>query len=207
MGDKYDYLYKIVLIGDTDVGKTCILHQLTTNTFLGDTKPTIGVEFDAQTFTLPEATIKAQIWDTAGQERYRAIINAYYRGTMGAMIIYDVTNEKSLKNCLGYWLVQLKRHADASIVIVLAGNKNDLDSARKIAYEDGEDIAKKNGMIFFETSAKTGNNVKEAFELLLKTIHEKHRGIGKNEIKKSFDKSLLNGKDLAKKEKKNSGCC
>ncbi|KAM0687666.1 hypothetical protein COBT_001088 [Conglomerata obtusa] len=208
MIEKYDYLYKIVLIGNSGVGKTNLLYRLSQNKFFGDTKPTIGVEFDAKTFHFPEATIKAQIWDTAGQERYRAITSAYYRGTMGALIVYDVTKRESLNDCLSYWLLQLKEHASGNIVIALAGNKNDSEERHDVTYDEGKEVAEKNDMLFFETSALNGTNVEDAFNTLIKKIFDKNRSIEKNELKKKCNKDILLGEDLkGKKKKKKSGCC
>lgn len=205
MHDQYDYLYKIVLIGNSGVGKTNLLLRLSQNKFFGDTKPTIGVEFDAKSFDFSEAIVKAQIWDTAGQERYRAVTSAYYRGTMGALLIYDVTRRKSLDDCLHFWLLQLKEHSCGDIVIGLVGNKSDI-SEREVSYEDGKDMAEKNGMFFFETSAKTGECVESAFETLLKTIYEKNKkDRGK---KKRIDKDQLKGESIKlMKGKKKGGCC
>ncbi|CAI0437662.1 unnamed protein product [Linum tenue] len=139
MDEEYDYLFKIVLIGDSGVGKSNLLSRFTRNEFCLESKSTIGVEFATRTLqvtTLVEGrVVKAQIWDTAGQERYRAITSAYYRGALGALLVYDVTKPITFEN-VSRWLKELRDHADANIVIMLIGNKTDLKHLRAVALED-----------------------------------------------------------------------
>ncbi|KAF7682769.1 GTP-binding protein YPT32/YPT11 [Astathelohania contejeani] len=202
----YDYLFKIVLIGNSGVGKTNLLSKLTRNDFQRETKATIGVEFATMTFKLKEAIVKAQIWDTAGQERYRAITSAYYRGTLGALIVYDVTRKSSLTDSINHWLTQLRAHSQENITIMLVGNKVDLEEMRQVTQGEGERLACANGLIFFETSAYSGENVKEAFNELIKCIYEKNKTLDKARWKKVQHQMKLEGVPLETKKKK-SGCC
>ncbi|KAI5171491.1 hypothetical protein NEFER03_0813 [Nematocida sp. LUAm3] len=172
---EYEYLYKIVLIGDSGVGKTQLLQQLAHKTFSEETKSTIGVEFDTQFFMVDGKRIKAQIWDTAGQERYRAITSAYYRGAAGAIIVYDITREESFKRVSSEWVDQLKKNADPNIVISLVGNKSDLAQKREVSSEQAKEVANKYLFLVKETSAKKGDNVLEAFTNLIKEIHRSKR--------------------------------
>lgn len=171
--ENYDYLFKIVLIGDSGVGKTNLLSQLTRKEFSSETKATIGVEFATKTFKIDNAVIKAQIWDTAGQERYRAITSAYYRGTLGALIVYDITRKSTLSNATKHWLTQLKEYSGEHIEIILIGNKTDLEDERTISVACGNDAAKSNNLNILETSALDGNNVEKAFNELIKVVYKK----------------------------------
>ena len=173
--DDYDYLYKIVLVGEAAVGKTHLLSRYIKGTLPKNPTSTIGVEFATRTVPLETGgTVKAQIWDTAGQERYRAITSAHYRRAVGALLVYDVTNEKSFQ-AVRRWMEELKDHAEPDIVIMLVGNKIDLcdrnSDARKITREAGEKFAKDHGLLFEETSAITVVKVKEVFEGLLQVIY------------------------------------
>lgn len=123
--DEYDYLFKVVLIGDSGVGKSNLLSRFTRNEFNLESKSTIGVEFATRSIQVDGKTIKAQIWDTAGQERYRAITSAYYRGAVGALLVYDIAKHLTYEN-VERWLKELRDHADNNIVIMLVGNKSDL---------------------------------------------------------------------------------
>ncbi|CAF2261143.1 unnamed protein product [Brassica rapa] len=171
LDNEYDYLFKIVLIGDSGVGKSNILSRFTRNEFCLESKSTIGVEFATRTLQVVEGkTVKAQIWDTAGQERYRAITSAYYRGAVGALLVYDITKRQTFENSLR-WLRELRDHADSNIVIMMAGNKSDLNHLRSVADEDGRSLAEKEGLSFLETSALEASNIEKAFQTILSEIY------------------------------------
>ncbi|CAA92383.1 GTP-binding protein ypt3 [Schizosaccharomyces pombe] len=167
--DEYDYLFKTVLIGDSGVGKSNLLMRFTRNEFNIESKSTIGVEFATRNIVLDNKKIKAQIWDTAGQERYRAITSAYYRGAVGALIVYDITKQSSFDN-VGRWLKELREHADSNIVIMLVGNKTDLLHLRAVSTEEAQAFAAENNLSFIETSAMDASNVEEAFQTVLTEI-------------------------------------
>ncbi|CAN6985527.1 unnamed protein product [Brassica oleracea var. botrytis] len=135
--DDYDYLFKVVLTGDSGVGKSNLLSRFTRNDFSNDSRATIGVEFATRSIQCDDKIVKAQIWDTAGQERYRAITSAYYRGAVGALLVYDVTRHVTFEN-VERWLKELRDHTDANIVIMLVGNKADLRHLRAISTEDAK---------------------------------------------------------------------
>ncbi|XP_078172478.1 ras-related protein RABA2a-like [Carex rostrata] len=168
--EEYDYLFKVVLIGDSGVGKSNLLSRFTRNEFLLDSKSTIGVEFATRTLQVEGKTIKVQIWDTAGQERYRAITSAYYRGALGALLVYDVTKASSFEN-VSRWLKELRDHADSNIVIMLIGNKTDLKHLRTVSTEDAQGFAESEGLSFIETSALEATNVEKSFQLILAEIY------------------------------------
>ncbi|KAI8326717.1 GTP-binding protein [Choanephora cucurbitarum] len=170
--DEYDYLFKLVLIGDSGVGKSNLLSRFTTNEFNLESKSTIGVEFATKNIEIEKRSIKAQIWDTSGQERYRAITGAYYRGAVGALVVYDITRRNSFQN-VSHWLKELRDHADQNIVIMLVGNKVDLsETSRAVTTEEGAELAEKDGYLFMETSALDATNVDNAFEKVFTTIFE-----------------------------------
>ncbi|XP_057976524.1 ras-related protein RABA2a [Malania oleifera] len=168
--EEYDYLFKVVLIGDSGVGKSNLLSRFTRNEFCLESKSTIGVEFATRTLQVEGRTVKAQIWDTAGQERYRAITSAYYRGALGALLVYDVTKPTTFEN-VSRWLKELRDHADSNIVIMLIGNKTDLKHLRAVATEDAQGYAEKEGLSFIETSALEATNVEKAFQTILAEIY------------------------------------
>ena len=152
MEEEYDYLFKVVLIGDSGVGKSNLLTRFTTNEFNLESKTTIGVEFSTKTLKVKDKTIKAHIWDTAGQERYRAITSAYYRGAVGALLVYDISKSYTF-NSVERWLKELREHADANIVIMLVGNKSDLNHIRQVKRDEGARFAESQNLAFLETSA------------------------------------------------------
>ncbi|KAJ8570267.1 hypothetical protein K7X08_033929 [Anisodus acutangulus] len=168
--EDYDYLFKIVLIGDSGVGKSNLLSRFTRNEFCLESKSTIGVEFATRTLQVEGRIIKSQIWDTAGQERYRAITSAYYRGALGALLVYDVTKPTSFDN-VSRWLKELRDHADSNIVIMLIGNKTDLKHLRAVATEDAQSYAEREGLSFIETSALEATNVEKSFQMNLSEIY------------------------------------
>ncbi|XP_062226085.1 ras-related protein Rab2BV-like [Phragmites australis] len=169
--NEYDYLFKIVLIGDSGVGKSNILSRFTRNEFCLESKSTIGVEFATRTLQIDGKTVKAQIWDTAGQERYRAITSAYYRGAVGALLVYDITKKPTFDN-VQRWLRELRDHADVNIVVMMVGNKSDLNHLRSVPEEDGQAFSEKEGLSFLETSALEAVNVETAFHTILSEIRQ-----------------------------------
>ena len=156
----------MVLIGDSGVGKSNLLSRFTRNEFNLESKSTIGVEFATRSIDVDGKTIKAQIWDTAGQERYRAITSAYYRGAVGALLVYDIAKHLTYEN-VERWLRELRDHADQNIVIMLVGNKSDLRHLRSVPTEEAKGFAEKNGLSFIETSALDSTNVETAFQNIL----------------------------------------
>ncbi|KAM4736094.1 RAB11a, member RAS oncogene family, like [Anableps anableps] len=168
--DEYDYLFKVVLIGDSGVGKSNLLSRFTRNEFNLESKSTIGVEFATRSIQVEGKTVKAQIWDTAGQERYRAITSAYYRGAVGALLVYDIAKHLTYENA-ERWLKELQDHADSNIVIMLVGNKSDLRHLRAVPTEEAKGFAEKNGLSFLETSALDSSNVELAFQTILTAIY------------------------------------
>lgn len=184
--DIYDYTFKIVLIGDSGVGKSQILSRLKSEEFQIETKTTIGVEFGTIDFILENKNVKLQIWDTAGQERFRSLAPSYYRGAEGVVIIYDITNYISFKN-ISHWIEECKKHLESNdIPIILLGNKVDLIEKRCISIDEAKNFAEKNNLLFFETSAKENNNIESIFHNLTKYIlnqaveYEKENNSDKN---------------------------
>jgi len=169
-GSNYDYLFKVVLIGDSCVGKSNLLSRFTRNEFNLESKSTIGVEFATRSISVDNKTVKAQIWDTAGQERYRAITSAYYRGAVGALLVYDIAKHATYVN-VTRWLKELRDHADSNIVIMLVGNKSDLKHLRAVPTEEAKAFSTENGLSFIETSALDASNVESAFQTILSDIY------------------------------------
>eukprot|EP00667_Euglena_gracilis_P022596 EG_transcript_25212 len=173
MSHDFDYIFKVVLIGDSGVGKSNLLSRFTRNEFNLESKSTIGVEFATRSLPTPDGkTIKAQIWDTAGQERYRAITSAYYRGALGALLVYDVTKARSFES-VNQWLKELRDHSESNIVVMLIGNKIDLAHQRTVSTEDGQKLAQEQSLLFMETSALEGEKVEEAFNVILNEIYNR----------------------------------
>merc|ERR1712023_586185 len=221
---EYDYLFKVVLIGDSGVGKSNLLTRFTRNEFNRESKSTIGVEFATQTIQVEKKMIKAQIWDTAGQERYRAITSAYYRGAVGALLVYDITKASTFESVKTMWLDELKQNADDNIIIMLVGNKKDLGHIREVSTDDGRVFAEKNQLSFIETSAQQrdgckvqlnpeeeSGNVTRAFEDILKEIYHY---VSKNNMDEPASKAYSAGKggiDIsnsgASGDTPKKGCC
>jgi len=209
--DDYDYLFKIVLVGDSGVGKSNLLTRMCKNEFNLETKPTIGVEFATKNLVVGNKTIKAQIWDTAGQERFRAITSSFYKGAVGALLVYDITKENTFEH-VGKWLSELLDFAEANIVVMLVGNKCDLKNLRQVKVEDATAFAEKNSLAFLETSALDATNVETAFQ---RVVTEIFQILGQKEAQGDNGER---GKDIGKGEKitlgsgqvtkkKEGGCC
>eukprot|EP00980_Cylindrotheca_fusiformis_P000372 scaffold91_cov127-Cylindrotheca_fusiformis.AAC.32 len=157
-----DYLFKLLLIGDSGVGKSCLLLRFADDTYTESYISTIGVDFKIRTIELDGKTIKLQIWDTAGQERFRTITSSYYRGAHGIIVVYDVTDQESFNN-VKQWLHEIDRYAAENVNKLLVGNKSDLTGKRVVSTEQGKEFADSLGIEFLETSAKTSTNVEQAF--------------------------------------------
>ena len=202
---KEDYKLKVVVVGDSGVGKTNLIKRFITNTFSENSKATVGVEFISKSYRINKQVFKIEIWDTAGQERYKSITAAYYKGAKGALIVYDTTQKSSYEN-IDKWMVEIKDKASKDMKLMIVGNKTDLKDARQVETNEALQKAKDLEAPLMEASAKDGNNVKEAFYDLLKEMYR--------EIKKKIEvveSQAQGGKDGIqletndKKEKK--GCC
>ncbi|KAK4386748.1 Ras-related protein RABA5a [Sesamum angolense] len=165
-----DYLFKIVMIGDAAVGKSNLLARFARDEFYPNSKSTIGVEFQTQTMEISGKEVKAQIWDTAGQERFRAVTSAYYRGAVGALLVYDISRRQTFEGT-GRWLNELQTHSDMNVVTILVGNKSDLKDAREVTTAEGKALAEAQGLFFIETSALDSSNVSAAFQTVVKEIY------------------------------------
>ncbi|GMI86788.1 GTP-binding 2 [Hibiscus trionum] len=171
----YDYLFKYIIIGDTGVGKSCLLLQFTDKRFQPVHDLTIGVEFGARMVSIDGRPIKLQIWDTAGQESFRSITRSYYRGAAGALLVYDITRRETFNHLMS-WLEDARQHGNPDMAVMVIGNKCDLSHRRAVNKEEGEQFAKENGLLFLETSARTSQNAEEAFIMtaakILQNINE-----------------------------------
>ena len=206
----YDMIFKIVLIGDSSVGKTNILSKYLSNEFDPDSKATVGVEFGTKNFKIENNIVKVQIWDTAGQERYRSITNAYYKGAKGSLLVYDITNQKTFES-LDKWISDLKTNSDENISIVLLGNKSDLESDRKISTEQGREKAEFYKLAFMETSALNGNNIEKAFNELITDVYKNHHDLFEKQAKVLVNDKGIELEKIDENEEKvqneKKGCC
>nr|GLL16508.1 uncharacterized protein LOC109163655 [Ipomoea trifida] len=194
--EDYDWLFKVVLIGDSGVGKSNLRSRFTQNKFSLEPKKTVGVEFATHIVRVDDAKVKAQIWDTTGQERYRAIVPAYYRGAVGALLVYDVTRHVTFEN-VESWLVELRDFTD-NIVVLLVGNKADLHHLRAVSTEDAKAFAEKEGTYFMETSALESLNVENAFTEVLTQIRRKALEVGDNNYDYLFKMVLIGDSGVGK---------
>ena len=207
----YDMIFKIVLIGDTSVGKTNILSKYLKGEFDPKSKSTVGVEFGVKNFKIENNIVKVQIWETAGEERYRSITNAYYKGAKGSLLVYDITNKKSFEN-VEKWISDLKANADEDISMILLGNKTDLEDTRVVTTEEGKNKAEFYNLTFMETSALNGNNIQEAFNELIMDVYKRNHELLENQAKAEIirDKNtieLFKGENTNTNEVKNRNWC
>ncbi|XP_029456664.1 ras-related protein Rab-43 isoform X1 [Rhinatrema bivittatum] len=197
----YDFLFKIVLIGDAGVGKTCVVQRFKTGIFVERQGNTIGVDFTMKTLDVQGKRVKLQIWDTAGQERFRTITQSYYRSANGAIIAYDISKRESFQS-IPRWIDDVRKYAGSSIVQLLIGNKSDLYDLREVQLEDAQKLAEHYDIISaIETSAKDSSNVEEAFVKMATELMMRHGGPVFSE--KSTDSIKLDSKDIVEE---NWGC-
>ena len=211
----YKYLFKILILGDSFVGKTNMLKRFLHNDFDSTNKETVGVEFDSKNITLgengKEEIVKAQIWDTAGQERYRSLTKAYYKGAKGALLVYDITRRVTFEN-IDNWLIDLRTNGDKDILIILIGNKSDLEDKREVSKDEAETKAEQYNTAFLETSAKSGDNITKGFMELIEQIYKANRDntpTEQNEVKveENKEEGISLQKNDDDKNIKKGGCC
>ena len=174
MSENYDFLFKVLLVGDSSVGKTSMLLRYTDETFAKEFQTTIGVDFRIKTLTINDQVAKLQLWDTAGQDRYRRIVSSYYRGAHGLIIVYDITSVSSFEH-VPEWLDECNQRTNLLVPKLLIGNKSDLNAQRKITTEQGKELAETLGMQFIETSAKNSCNINEVFSNLSQMMVDANR--------------------------------
>ena len=212
----FNYLLKYIIIGDSAVGKSNILTQYVYEKFSEEFQSTLGVEFASKNVIIDNIIYRIQIWDTAGAENFRSITRAYYKNSVCAFIVYDITQRNTFEN-IKLWLDDIHNQCPQTTLLVLVGNKIDLESERQISYEEGDDFAQKNNMYFFETSAKTGKNIENLFLKSVKTINERIQEdfydlkTGNCGIKVgnavNTDNIVLNKEKVTKEDNNGGKCC
>eukprot|EP01018_Ginkgo_biloba_P023607 Gb_37705 [translate_table: standard] len=200
MSAEFDYLFKVLLIGDSAVGKSCLLLRFADDSFVDSYISTIGVDFKIRTVELDRKTIKLQIWDTAGQERFKTITSSYYRGAHGIIIVYDVTDMESFNN-VKHWLSEIDRYASENVNKLLVGNKCDLTEKRVVDQQMAKSLADEVGIPFLEASAKDATNVEQAFLTMAGEIKKRMASQPSNNSKASTVQ--MKGKPLHQR----NNCC
>ncbi|CAI4222525.1 unnamed protein product [Auanema sp. JU1783] len=202
MNPEYDYLFKLLLIGDSGVGKSCLLLRFADDTYTESYISTIGVDFKIRTIELDGKTIKLQIWDTAGQERFRTITSSYYRGAHGIIVVYDITDQESFNN-VKQWLQEIDRYACENVNKLLVGNKCDLTAKRAVETTAAKEYADQLGIPFLETSAKSSTNVEQAFLTMASEIKSR---MGPVQGAGGAPAVRISGSQPVQ-DKKGGGCC
>lgn len=202
MNPDYDYLFKLLLIGDSGVGKSCLLLRFADDTYTESYISTIGVDFKIRTIELDGKTIKLQIWDTAGQERFRTITSSYYRGAHGIIVVYDVTDQESFNN-VKQWLQEIDRYASENVNKLLVGNKSDLTTKKVVDFTTAKEYADQLGIPFLETSAKNATNVEQAFMTMAAEIKNRMGPVTAT----SENKSSMNIHNSTPISPNRGGCC
>ena len=205
MNPEYDHLFKLLLIGDSGVGKSCLLLRFADDTYTESYISTIGVDFKIRTIEIGGKSIKLQIWDTAGQERFRTITSSYYRGAHGIIVVYDVTDQASFSN-VKQWLQEIDRYACENVNKLLVGNKCDLTTKKVVDYNTAKEFADGLGIPFLETSAKNSTNVEQAF-ICMATEIQRRVSSGPTSNDKQNSTVVVSPNPRGKKNSKEGGCC
>ena len=219
---EYSYSVKFIIVGDSSVGKSNILLRFSRNIFDSGHQATLGIEFANKHLIYNNTDYLVQIWDTAGQENFRSVTRAYYKASAVAMVVYDITKEESFEH-IKTWLSDCKELAPNTVLLVLVGNKTDLEEQRVISKERGENLAKENNMLFFETSAKLGDGIEQAFQKSIEAVDQKIRSgyYNLSDSSKHGIKKIVSGNEndngeriidkkslsLGKKQKNDDFCC
>ncbi|KAI9359784.1 ras family protein [Pilaira anomala] len=212
MNTEYDYLFKLLLIGNSGVGKSCLLLRFADDTYTESYISTIGVDFKIRTIELDGKVCKLQIWDTAGQERFRTITSSYYRGAHGIIVVYDVTDNESFEN-VKEWLREIERYGSEGVNRLLVGNKSDLTDKRQVTLSAAKKWADSVNIPILETSAKNSSNVEQAFLTMARQIKEKMAILGQDNIGNNTSKirvtqgTSLRSPAAAAENKNGGGCC
>ena len=208
----YQYIFKLILIGNSGVGKSCILQRYIKHTFEESYKCTIGVDFLMKSIVINGQTVKLQLWDTAGQEKYKSMASSYYRGANVALIVFDITNHESF-DALPLWIENFYKNGPEQKNIILIGNKNDLTDLRQVTQKEAEAFSETNNMMYFETSAKEGDNIEYIFNYAAEKLLEFYGGNNEATLKKQMapnnDIQSSNFKEIRIEESSNKkkNCC
>ena len=205
-----DMLFKLIVIGEPSVGKSCVLIRAVKNEFKGEYEVTIGAEFNSLYFQIKSKKVQLQVWDTAGMEKFRSIIKVFFNGSQAAFIVYDITRKETFEK-VDSWLNMLQETASPNVKVILVGNKKDCEGTRQVPYEMGKAYADKHGFVYFiETSAKTGEGIMEAFQKMAKELFTEHEAELAAEGTNSTNASTPGGSTKQLKsgsKKQGKGCC
>ena len=203
----YDHMFRYIIVGDMAVGKSCLLLQFTDHKFRHQHELTIGVEFGGKNIEVKNKTIKIQIWDTAGQEAFQAITRTYYKGAIGALLVYDITRKETFDH-IRKWYDEVKLNGSKDICCILIGNKKDLEEQRQVKYEEGKRLAEENNLLFLETSAKTAENVQECFTISAERILDQINKSGVDPTAPSKNVRIsIDDDEEEEKEQPKKKCC
>ena len=208
LNEKEHYKLKLIVVGDTGVGKTNLIRRYISDTFSANTKATVGVELFTKTFRVNNDIVKLEIWDTAGQERYKSITSAYYKGSRGALIVYDITRESTFSN-VDKWINEVKEKSKNYLKMMIIGNKLDLSDQREVDIKTALDVAQKENLPLLETSALEMTNIQKAFKIILKEMYKEFKKEKESEKgeKNSIEGVKLETNIVQKKEKNKKYCC
>ncbi|XP_072291114.1 ras-related protein Rab-19 [Eucyclogobius newberryi] len=191
--ESFDFLFKIILVGDSNVGKTCVVRRFKSGMFIEKQQNTIGVDFTVRTLDIDGKKVKLQVWDTAGQERFRTITQSYYRSAHGAMVAYDITQQSTFES-VSHWIREVEQYGASNVILILIGNKSDLHAKRQVLFEDACTLAEKHSALAaLETSAKEAQNIETAFILMARELMARNGLMAIDENSLEAPQFTLNG--------------